>query len=125
MIAELALLVAGAIVASEILLRLPLMRQVSIIVGTAQRSAATVRSKRISDHWKEVVLPAYSLRIAGRSLLFFLLLCFVALPVALIGVMTPGGMGYWLELLMRPLAIAVLCICSVLYIFVRSRLSHG
>jgi hypothetical protein len=124
-IAELALLVAGAIVASEFLLRLPLMDQVSVIVGTARRSAATMRSKRISDHWKEAVLPAYSLRMAGRSVFFFLLLCLVALPVALIGVMAPGGLDHWLELLMRPFAIAVLCICSILYILVRTRLARG
>ena len=125
MIAELALLVASAVVASEILLRLPLMDQVSVIVGTARRSAATLRSRRISDHWKETVLPAYSLRMAGRSVFFFLLLCLVALPVALVGVVAPGGMAHWLELLMRPFAIAVLCICSVLYILVRTRLSRA
>ncbi len=101
------------------------MDQVSVIVGTARRSAATLRSRRISDHWKETVLPAYSLRMAGRSVFFFLLLCLVALPVALVGVVAPGGMAHWLELLMRPFAIAVLCICSVLYILVRTRLSRA
>ena len=64
---DVALLVVGAILASEIFMRLPLMDQVTVIVGTARRSAATVRSRRISDHWKETVLPAYSVRMAGRS----------------------------------------------------------
>jgi hypothetical protein len=124
-IAELALLVASAVVASEILVRLPLMDQVSVILRTARRSAATVRSRRISDHWKETVLPAYSLRMAGRAVTFFLLLCLVALPVALVGVAAPGGMAHWFELLMRPFAIAVLCICSILYILVRTRVARG
>jgi hypothetical protein len=123
-IAELALLAAGAVVASEILLWLPLMRQVSVVVGTARRSAATLRSRRISDHWKGLALPAYSLRMAGRSLLFFLLLCLVVMPVALIGLIAPGGMAHWLDLLMRPFAIAVLCICSILYVVVRTRLAR-
>ena len=125
MIVDVALLVAGAILGSEILLRLPLMDQVSIVVQTARRSAATVRSRRISDHWKETVLPAYSLRMAGRSLFFFLLLCLVALPVALVGIVAPGGMEHWLESLMRPFALAILCICSILYILVRARLARG
>lgn len=125
MIPELALLVAGAAIASEILLRLPLKQQVSVVVGTARRSAATLRSKRVSDHWKEVVLPVYSVRMAGRSLLFFLLLCLVVLPVMLIGLLAPGGMANWLELLMRPFAILVLCICSILYIVVRTGLARG
>jgi hypothetical protein len=71
------------------------------------------------------VLPAYSLRMAGHSLLFLLLLCFVALPVGLIGIMAPGGLEHWLALLMRPFAIAVLCLCSVLYILVRTRLARA
>ena len=82
---DLALLVASAILATEIFLRLPLMDQVNIALRIARRSAATVRSKRISDHWKEKVLPAYSLRMAGRSIYFFLLMCLVLLPVALVG----------------------------------------
>ena len=78
MITDVALLVVSAILASEIFMRLPLMDQVTLIVGTARRSAATVRSRRISDHWKETVLPAYSVRLAGRSFYFFLLLCLAA-----------------------------------------------
>jgi hypothetical protein len=122
---EVALLVAGAILASETLLRLPLMQQVSAIVGTARRSAATMRSKRISDHWKEVLLPAYALRMAGRSVFFLLLLCLVALPVGLIGGIAPGGMAHWLELLVQPFAISILTISSGLYIFVRTRFARG
>ena len=125
MIVELALLAVGAMGASELFLRLPLMRQVKIVVDTAQRSAATLRSTHISDHWKEIALPAYSLRIAGASLLFFLLLCGAVLPVALLGLVVPGGLDHWLELLMQPFAIAVLCICSILYIFVRKGLSRA
>lgn len=121
---EAALLVAGAILASETLLRLPLMQQVNAVVGTARRAAGTMRSKRISDHWKEIALPAYSLRIAARSVFFFLLLCLVALPVGLIGGIAPGGMARWLERLMQPFAISILSVSSVLYIFVRTRFAR-
>ncbi|MEO8454170.1 MAG: hypothetical protein ABI454_03335 [Sphingomicrobium sp.] len=122
---DVALLVVSAILASEIFMRLPVMDQVTVIVGTARRSAATVRSRRISDHWKETVLPAYSVRMAGRSLYCFLLLCLVALPVGLVGVAAPGGMAHWFELLMRPFAIAIMCACSILYILVRTRTARG
>jgi hypothetical protein len=122
---DVALLVVSAILASEIFMRLPLMDQVTVIVGTARRSAATVRSRRISDHWKEIVLPAYSVRMAGRSLYCSLLLCVVALPVGLVGVAAPGGMAHWFELLMRPFAIAIMCACSILYILVRTRTARG
>jgi hypothetical protein len=124
-IRDVALLVASAMLASEILLRLPLMDQARKVIDTARRSAATVRSRRISDHWKETVLPAYSLRMGGRSIYFFVLLCMVALPVALAGVVARGGLAHWFELLMQPFALAILCICSILYILVRTRLARG
>jgi hypothetical protein len=122
---DVALLVVSAILASEIFMRLPLMHQVTVIVGTARRSAATVRSRRISDHWKEAILPAYSVRMAGRSFYFLLLLCLAVLPVALAGLAAPGGMAHWFELLMRPFAIAIMCACSILYILVRTRAARG
>ncbi|MBW0008177.1 MAG: hypothetical protein JO335_10755 [Sphingomonas sp.] len=125
MIIELALLAAAAMAASELFLRLPLMRQVNVVLGTARRSAAILGSKRISDHWKEVVLPAYSLRIAGASILFFLLLCLAVLPVVLVGLFAPGGLAHWMEFLLRPFAIAVLCICSIFYVLVRTRLARA
>jgi hypothetical protein len=122
---DVALLVVSAMLGSEIFMRLPLMHQVTVIVGTARRSAATVRSRRISDHWKEAILPAYSVRMAGRSFYFFLLLCLAVLPVALAGLAAPGGMAHWFELLMRPFAIAIMCACSILYILVRTRAARG
>jgi hypothetical protein len=122
---DVALLVVSAILASEIFMRLPLMHQVTVIVGTARRSAATVRSRRISDHWKEAILPAYSVRMAGRSFYFLLLLCLAVLPVALAGLAAPGGMAHWFELLMRPFAIGIMCACSILYILVRTRAARG
>jgi len=122
---ELALLVVSAILASEIFLRLPLMNQVSVVADTARRAAATVRSSRISDHWKEAVLQAYSARMAGRSFYFLLLLCLVLLPVALVGVVAPGGMAGWFEYLMQPVAIAIMCMSSIFYIFVRTRIARG
>ena len=122
---EVALLVVSAILASEIFLRLPLMNQVSVVVDTARRSAVTVRSSRISDHWKETVLQAYSARMAGRSFYFLLLLCLVLLPVALVGLIAPGGITHWFEYLIRPFALATMCACSIFYILVRKRIARG
>jgi hypothetical protein len=122
---DLALLIVSAILASEILLRLPLMEQVNAVVDISRRSVATVRSRRISDHWKEKVLPAYSLRMGGRSIFFFLLMCLVLLPVMLAGLLVEGGLVHWFELLLQPFAIAILCGTSILYILVRARFARG
>ncbi|MEZ5654629.1 MAG: hypothetical protein R3E04_01880 [Sphingobium sp.] len=119
------LLIIAAIAASELLLRLPVLHQVRKITAVTRKSSATLRSNRISDHWKEMVLPTYSMHMGGCSILFFLLLCVVALPVILVGFVAPNGMRNWLSILMQPVPILILCASSLLYILARTRLSRG
>ena len=119
------LLLLAAVLVSELLLRLPLLAQVRHILSVTRKSAATIRSSRISDHWKERVLPAYSLRLGARSLLFFVLLCVATSPVLAVGLAAPGGPGRWFAMLMTPLAVAILCAASILYILLRTRLRRG
>jgi len=118
-------LILAAVLASELLLRLPLPETIRRANGAARKSARLLQSRRISDHWKEKMLPAYAMTIAANSLLFFALLCVVVLPVVLIGFSDPGGMGGWLAALVQPVNIAVLCAVSILYVILRSRLRRG
>lgn len=122
---EILLLIIAAILASELLVRLPVMQQAHGLGKVARKSAATISSKRISDHWKERILPVYSVRMARCSVLFFLLLCCAMAPVALIGLAAPGGEARWLELLMQPTAIALLCAVSIAYIVLRLKVMRG
>jgi hypothetical protein len=101
------------------------MRQIHIVTTTARQATTIIRSKNISDHWKEMILPAYSVRIAGRSMMFFICLCGVALPFILTGLVAPGGMTLWLETLMQPLMMLALSVTSIVYIFTRTRLARG
>ncbi len=105
-------LIAG-VLASEAFLRLPLLSTIQKVSVTAKKSGAVLTSKRISDHWKERVLPRYSLVIGKGSVLFFLMLCLALLPVALLGLIYPGGLSAWAEALMRPLVILVHCVVSI------------
>ncbi len=118
------LLSIAAIAASELLLRLPLMQQFHGLGRASRKSMSTIASKRISDHWKERVLPTYSVQMARCSILFFVLLCVAIAPVALIGLAASGGFAMWLELLMTPAAIALLCGVSLAYIFIRLKFVH-
>lgn len=124
-LAEILLLCIAAIAASELLLRLPVLKQAQGLGEVARKSAATLASKRISDHWKERILPVYSVRMARCSVLFFLLLCAAIAPVALIGLAAPGGEARWLELLMQPAAIALLCGVSIAYVVLRLKVKRG
>jgi hypothetical protein len=116
------LLVIAAVLASEAMLRLPLIAQAKSVIDVSGRSMRVLKSKRISDHWKERVLPAYSARMFKGSIGFFVMLCLALLPVVILGLLAPGGYGAWLHLLLSPLAIAVLCVASLAYIWLRVKL---
>lgn len=122
---EAVLLAVAAIVASELLLRLPVLREAQGLGEVARKSAALLASKRISDHWKERILPVYSARMARCSVLFFVLLCCAVAPVALVGLVAPGGETRWLDLLMQPAAIALLCAVSISYVVLRLKVTRG
>jgi hypothetical protein len=77
------LVALAGVLASEAMLRLPLIATIKGVVKVSQKSMRLLKSKRISDHWKERVLPAYSLRMAKGSVGFFLLLCAGLLPSCL------------------------------------------
>lgn len=113
---------AAGILASEAFLRLPLLPTIRRVTRTAQKSGKVLSSKHISDHWKERVLPRYSLVIGTGSVRFFLMLCLALLPVALLGFVYPGGIGAWLDELLRPLVILGLCAVSIGYIMIRVRM---
>lgn len=117
-------LLAG-VLASEALLRLPLLPVIRRVTATARKSGRVLASKRISDHWKERVLPRYSWIIGAGSVQFLALLMLALAPVAALGLVFPGGIGAWGAALMRPAVIAALCLVSLLYVWVRLRVRRG
>ncbi len=111
----------SAVIASELLVRLPLLPTIRKARAAAEKSAGLLRSRRVSDHWKERMLPVYAAAIARNSVLFFGLLCAAVLPVVLLGFGYPGGLIGWLAELMRPVNLAFLFGLSILYLVVRAR----
>ena len=67
----------------EILLRTPLLRALQALRRTAGRAGHVVRSARISDHWKERVLLAYSGRLFVSTVTIALSLLAAAIPLLL------------------------------------------
>lgn len=115
----------AAVMASEAFLRLPLLPVIRRVAETARKSGRVLASKRISDHWKERALPRYSWIIGRGSVQFFALLMLALAPVAVIGLVFPGGLGAWALALMRPAVIAVLCLVSIAYVWLRLRVIRG
>lgn len=115
----------AAVLASEAFLRLPLLPVIRRVAETARKSGRVLASKRISDHWKERVLPRYSWIIGSGSVQFFGLLMLALAPVAVLGLVFPGGFGAWAAALMRPAVIAALCLVSIAYVWLRLRVIRG
>lgn len=53
----------------EILIRLPVANAIGMITQIGRKSASILSSKNISDHWKEKVSAAYSIRLFKQTLL--------------------------------------------------------
>lgn len=118
-------LLIAAVLASEAMMRLPLIAQIRRVAAAARKSGKVVRSRQISDHWKERILPAYSWAIGSGSLLFFAMLCLALAPVALLGLVYPGGIAAWSAALLQPAAIVGLCVISAVYLRLRLKAARG
>ena len=77
-----------AFLAIEYFLRLPLIVRARTLVEIAKKSISVMSSKRISNHWKEVVALRYARDLATHTLAFALLLSacvpLVVLPALLL-----------------------------------------
>lgn len=118
-------LLVAAILASELFIRLPLWQTVRTASLAAEKSQRLLRSKRISDHWKERMLPRYALTLGTKSVVFFALLCLAVTPVVLVGLTDPAGIKAWLAGLMSAGDLTGLFVLSLGYIALRVRLFRG
>ncbi len=55
-----ALLIVSTFIVAELFIRLPIIDSVRRSSVIAAKSAILIRADKISDHWKERVLPAYA-----------------------------------------------------------------
>ena len=115
------LVIVAAILASEAFVRLPVLQKIGTVAATSRKAMKLVRSARVSDHWKERILPVYALKIGMGSVSFFLLLCAALLPVLLAGLLYPPGLSAWSHALLSPLVIVILCAVSLGYIWLRQK----
>lgn len=98
---------AAGIAAALLLLRaLPLATRIETVLSTMRKALTVIGSKRISEHWKERVVPAYSAKIFLASLdvalrIALVLLAFVAgfavahLPVTGDAAVSAGRLLHW------------------------------
>lgn len=68
--------------AVELMLRLPLPAVIARWQSIVQRVVRVITSRNISDHWKEIVVPTYALRLFRLTLQLALLVVIVVSPFA-------------------------------------------
>lgn len=73
--------VVGVIVFVELLLRLPVAAEARRLAHVGTRAQKTLRSARISDHWKEKVLLRYARELLRASVWLAVLIVIAAIPL--------------------------------------------
>lgn len=72
--------ILSTIVFVETLVRIPIIPRCKSLGGLVSKILSTLRSKNISDHWKEKALPQYALLLGGHSLALFMWLLLCLMP---------------------------------------------
>ncbi len=111
----------GTLVACEVALRLPLGRILATLTGSSRRAAEVVGSKRISDTWKERMLPVYARRIMTSSLGLFGCLLLIALPVVAVAAAVTGSLVAGSATLMQPVPLLMMIALGVAYVWMRTK----
>lgn len=68
----------------ELLMRLPFFQDLRSFGQIVTRVMAVIRSSRISDHWKEKVLPRYARHMMGKTLRLGGILLVAFAPLAIL-----------------------------------------
>jgi Na+/H+ antiporter NhaC len=116
---QVSILFIGTLLSSELLFGLPLVRNIKHLHHLLRRIIRTLRSSRISDHWKEQVTVVYAAHLLGHSLL---------LPSLLLVALFPLAVGLWIATESRDALVLLsldwrillgITTLSILYLFVR------
>lgn len=112
-------------IACEVALHLPFRQTIETMLGTLQRSMRVIVSKRISDHWKETVLPVYSIRLFKASILFLALIAVFLMPFAAGGFLFLGGIKDLVAAMSEWPVIAIMTALACVYLWLRVKFRHG
>lgn len=115
------LLGIGVLLSAELFLRLPIARSLNVLKGTAHKAIRTVSSSRVSDHWKEAVLPHYAFQIFKNSLVSFVLLLLALTPVGIIVLFSEQASVATLQLAVSRGGLIFSTVLCIGYVIVRGR----
>jgi hypothetical protein len=118
-------LVVSAMISSELALQLPLARTIRTMIGIMQAVRRVLFSRKISDRWKEVVLPVYAFRIFLSSLAMASLLTAILAPMIAGSILLSPSLLVALEYITNTRNLLLIAITSIAYLVVRIRFNAG
>ncbi|MGK0170237.1 MAG: hypothetical protein ACI9W2_001962 [Gammaproteobacteria bacterium] len=118
----LVLSLTATLVACELARRLPFGGILLRIFGLLGNSVRVIRSRAISDHWKEKVLVAYAWRTAVSTVMLVLMMAVIVTPFLLIGFIAEGGFAALAALTLSTKFLLGATVIAVGYVFVRRKL---
>ncbi len=111
----------ATVLAVEIFLQTSLKKNIRELLRYTKRSGAVIASKKISDHWKEKVLPKYSLLILLNSLALLFYLFLAVSPLFIIDLIARQFDFHLLVKMMTPAGIGISILVATLYVKFRSQ----
>ena len=121
------LLVASllAVIGVEYVLKTPFIPRAKSLLKVINKSINVIRSRKISDHWKEIVLLRYSRDLVGHTLFLFSILTglflLIVLPAILIDRQFQPSPTV-IDALSSVQGLIVITVVSGAYVFVRRRI---
>ena len=117
----------GVVVFVELFRVLPMMDNLNHLKMSTQKVMGVVRSSKVSDHWKEKILPHYAGVILAASLLNVLYIAIMAagfaLAFCLVGMWFLGGLAKAAALLLEPSVQIIAAILGAAYAVARVKLT--
>lgn len=112
----------------ECFIFLPFRKCGKSLLGTAKKSARTVLSNRISDHWKEKILLHYAIALLKETLMLFLLfICMISLVfgITLLCDQYIISQPDTLKVLSTPSNWVWLTVAAMIYVYLRKLMTYN
>ena len=103
----------------ELFIRLPILSKCNELKATIARGFVVIRSRRISDHWKEKALVRYALRMLGLTMQLGAYICTACFPLVSLYLISVAIDIPLIEFMQSLVGILFVTIVSIVYARVR------
>lgn len=109
------LLLLLCILSIEIIIRSNFLSNLNSIIYISRKAINILPSSKISDHWKEIVIPSYALKIMNFSIKILFTLVFIISLFLIIELVNEGFISFTISLI----GILESVICASLFLYLR------